>query len=279
MPADGGYSPRILRTAFFIDDHGESWPHGSPELSRALGTRLRGALLDDYLLRHLGFALVRQSSSLVECVFDIEAVSPVTLVGLLYVVGETTDRPFAFRAPADPIRIDKLVDRRAAIRLISEIIETKRVRPRFERRPCVIEQTNFAQLWRAGCEIVAAPLDDATRTQLLNTLYGGNFTLNELSEDDGHFRIKTIGENIARFDPDFAVRGIGATYHSLSDPDYGAWVCDTFDEYATLSREAVELVEANVAVPGQPDRRLSYKRLVLPVSSASRRLLLIATDV
>lgn len=279
MPADGGYSPRILRTAFFIDDHGESWPHGSPELSRALGTRLRGTMLDDYVLRQLGFALVRQTSALIECVFDVEAVSPVTLVGLLYVVGETSDRQIAIRGPAEPVRIDKLVDRRGAIRLISEIIEAKRTRPRFERRPCVIEKTSFSQLWRAGREIVAAPIEEATRLRLLDTLYAGNFTLNELDESDGHFRISAIGSSIANFDPDFLARGIGKTYHSLSDPDYGAWVSDTFDEYATLSHERTEVVEAGVQVGGSDLQRLSYTRLVLPVSSGSRRRLLVATDV
>lgn len=279
MPADGGYSPRILRTAHFIDDHGESWPHGSPELARALRTRLRGHALDDYLLRQVGFALVRQTSALVECVFDEEAVSPVTLVGVLYLVGEINDRPIAVRSPAEPIRIDRLHDRRSAISLISAIIETKRQRPRFERRPCVIEKTAFAQLWRAGREIIAAPIDDPTRLRLLETLYAGNFTLNQLNEDDGRFRISAIGGGIARYDPGFAARGVGATYHTLSDPDYGAWVSDTFDEFATLNREAAEVVDARIEVPGKPQCNLSYTRLVLPVSCRSRRYLLVATDV
>lgn len=279
MPSDGGYSPRILRTAYFIDDHGESWPHGSTELPRILRTRLRGPALDDYLIHQCGFALVRQTSALVECVFVEEAVSPVTLVGLLYVIGETVDRPISIRAPDEPVRIDRLADRRRAIARISALIESKRERPRFERRPCVIDKTSFSQLWRAGREVIAAPIDDATRVRLLDTLYNGNFTLNELDESDGHFRIKAIGQSIRKFDPEFAARGIGATYHTLSDPDYGAWVSDTFQEYATMSRECTEVVEAQVEVPGQQARRLDYTRLVLPVSAGSRRLLLVATDV
>lgn len=279
MPADGGYRPRVLRAAFFIDDHGESWPYGSAELPRALGTRLRGPALDTYLINQCGFALVRQTSALLECVFVPGAVSPITLVGLLYVIGESVDQPISIRSPDEPVRIDRLADRRSAIASISALIESKRERPRFERRPCVIDKTSFSQLWRSGREIIAAPIDDATRVRLLETLYNGNFTLNVLDDSNGHIRIDAIGRNIAKFDPDFAARGVGETYHTLSDPDYGTWVSDTFREYAAMSKECTEIVEAHVEVPGQQARRLNYTRLILPVLCGSRRMLLAATDV
>lgn len=278
MPAVGGGRSRSYQGMWLIDDDGEMWPRDSVELSRKLGTRLRGAALEDFLMRQSGFALVRLTGALVECVFDPEVVSPGALVGLLYVIGENGHLPVAIRSPADPIRVDMLCDRRRAIAQVSQLIELKRQRPRFDRRPCVIEKTGFAGRWEVAREILVSPMDESVRMHLLNTMFRGQFTLNSLDESDGSFRIDLIGHVIAGYDPRFAAKGQGMTYHSLSDPKYGEWVSDSLRNYTTQSRIHTELVDALVENPGVEPRRLSYVRLALPYSSDLRRRLLVATD-
>jgi len=84
----GLYWPRgvVVLPAVVIDDRGEIWPLGSPELRAHLPHATDNDEVAGYTVRHLGFVLVRQQGRRLRAAMRPALVKPATLIALYYCI-------------------------------------------------------------------------------------------------------------------------------------------------------------------------------------------------
>jgi hypothetical protein len=267
-----------MSMTWFIDERGEAWQSTSREVFRRLGSNRTGADLDTYLIEQMGFAGVRERPTLFEVHFSAQAVSPIALTGLLYWLTDRPQKPVTFTSRGNAVQVDIARDRSQAVAYVSRLIESRHTTPLYSRFGLVLERTQFAAIWKTADEVVRADMSDEVRARILDRLFSGSYTLNNLDPSSGHYRVTAFGSSIAKFDPAFVARGLGITYHDMSDKLYGKWIAETFRGYSGLSDVAAESVDAAIEGTGT-NNRLRYTRLVLPFEAHGRRQLLVATDV
>src|SRR5258708_6673337 len=89
-----------------VDDLGESWPAGSPEFLKRLGDDNPDYDAVDYAVRNLGYIALRRHADSVRITCRPEFVSPVSLVGLLYVLVDLHPRRVALTLFSDTWRTE-----------------------------------------------------------------------------------------------------------------------------------------------------------------------------
>lgn len=267
-----------MTMTWFIDERGEAWQSTPREVFRRLGTNRVGDDLDTYLIEQMGFAGVRERHALFEVRYAHQTVSPIALTGLLYWLTDRPQKPVTFTSLGDAVKVNIARDRSQAVAYVSRLIESRHTTPLFSRYGLVLERTPFAAIWKAAEELVRAEIADDVRNRVLDRLFSGSYTLNDFDTDAGHYRVTNFGSAIAKFDPAFVARGAGATYHDMSDKQYGRWIAETFCGYEGLDGVAAESVDAAYEGPHKSER-LRYNRLVLPYAAHGKRQLLVATDV
>jgi predicted transcriptional regulator of viral defense system len=262
-----------------IDDRGEAWTAGSSKLSVALGTRLDGRELERFVMSQMGYVTVRERDAVVEVTFEQATVSPRAIIGLLYKLAGIRGKPVALRGCSDQVGVKIIHDRGRAIAHLSEIVEIRRGGPRYAKQYAELTRTSFASNWEIAQDILASEMASESRRRVLEKLFAGAFTINQLDESDGQYRVLDWGSKVAAIDPVFSAHGAGLSYYDLSDRDYGRWIADTFKEYAGAQERRVEAVTARMSAPGLELRQYTYNRLVLPVERDGSRLLFVATDM
>src|SRR5271168_5329109 len=84
-----------------VDDQGESWQAGSPEFLKKLGDDYPDYDAVDYAVRNLGYIALRRHANSAWITCRPEFVSPVSLVGLLYVLVDLCPRRVALTLLSD----------------------------------------------------------------------------------------------------------------------------------------------------------------------------------
>lgn len=237
-----------------------------------LGTRLAPTKALQYAVKCMGWAVVRKRRGSVDAVYDRKTVCHLALVGLLdYLwrqglsvkLTETNDDCSAW------------LDLALLGNHLSELIEKRHGKQRLWRKETTIRRTPFASVLPCAMEIAHADVDDDTRERLFDSHFHGKYSMNKLDTSCGHYRVEYIGDGPAKFDPRFATRGFGDTYHTFIDNEYGQWLASAFAEMSTKTGIRVEEVSTNHSVDGPAN----YNRLLMPITRGVEKFLLVASDL
>jgi hypothetical protein len=270
-----------------VDDQGEAWADGSAELRRKLATDRTGQALSGYVVKTLGFVLIRSSRTGCVISMDADTVSPYALIGTLYWL--TDNRPErvvveqvrAANTPQLMFRYDQ------AVTFVAQKCDARSSRPLFTRHPIMLGNSPFAARWEAVKEIVTSPdIQEHVQLPILDKLLQGYFTLSRRDPETGRYMIEHVGNGIAghvfgsngRAWPALGKLPKGKTFANMSDEAYGTWLDDTFSALSEDTAPFCEFVEATLGASTHMPQRIKYSRLVLPYTRASGAYLLTASD-
>lgn len=267
-----------MSASWVLDDQGECWSATSRSLGAALHTRRQGAELTDFLVRQMGFVLVRAFPSHYELTYNAAIASPVALTSLFYWFA---DRPFRPTTCISPEATKVAAVFRTPLALFNHLgalIETRSPRPAYERFALDLDRSAFAPIWRAVAEICRTDMPLRDKLMLLDAMSAGDILVVERAAN-GDYELVRPSNAMAERDPDLCQRDHDRTLRDAFDRDFGAWTADQLMDVKSADAPFAEGISAQIAFKNYARRRYFYDRLVVPmVGSTGADALLIAVN-
>lgn len=259
-----------MRQRWMFDDAGEVWPSVEEELTRRLATHMCPRQLCDYAVTNLGFISLEDVGQSIHIRLRKSKVSPVALTSLLYCLA---DRSFG-RAVLSVLDADWTHEifgnartlyarlNRLAVemfedegdRFFQETVELDDLEP-FE--PHAI----LYRYWKSH------RLDMQNAVQLSCDLFDGRFTIVSV-QPSSDMVIEHVGGGYTTYSNSYVERAPGTRYEDEPDSVYGQWVASTHRDVHQSGEPLLEDVDALIGASRGDRRRVRYRRIVLPFTSA-----------
>lgn len=260
--------------AVVIDDAGEAWPLGAPQLREAVMCPDPDVDVIAYAVRNLGFVLLRQQGKMVRAEMRPALVKPPTLIGLYYNLVELKPQQ---------IVLSRLTGRGTSHELFDDVSEfaatierdiddegVQRHRPAYvlSRRPFgVLERSRYARfapivaMWRAA----RGYLPDDIIALLHRHRLQGRAALLRNPAGSGRLVYEHVGSTYSFVgDACLPLLLVGQDIEMLPDRDYGDWAAGSYYECLTDKEPRLETVSA---IMGRSDGQRVwsyYDRVLLP---------------
>jgi hypothetical protein len=161
-------------------------------------------------------------------------------------------------------------DGRAAIALLSYLLELKRVRPLAgANRICSQPSVRAARLWQGMKSQIAAvtarPLPRGAYAPVLDPVSSGRWTVVEVDATTGDVRVVDQGSGYPVLHPIFDATAAGRDLQSLADTQYRDWVSAAFVRVANSGQMSFDDVDAIIHWPRFGDLRTRYWRILVPL--------------
>ncbi len=249
-----------------VDDEGESWPAGSPEFLKKLGDDSPNFDAVDFAVRNLGYIALRRHAESVRIICRPDYVSPVSLVGLLYVLVDLRPRRLALTLFSDTWH-DEIV---ASVDDAMARIEAASLRSRvgFAKEPLDFSAIDRSRRMRfhalLGAWRQCSGSIETLPTALLERADVADRSLTVKLIPDGRMSIVESGPGFSLYGPSWHDTAVGRTLDEQPDQRYAAWIQDDYRRAIASGAPQFDYVDATVTVAPNRKRRLVYERLVLP---------------
>jgi hypothetical protein len=252
-----------------VDDEGESWQAGSPEFLKKLGDDHPDYDAVDYAVRNLGYIALRRHGESVRIICRAECVTPISLVGLLYLLVDLRPRRVALTLFSDTSdtwqteivgSVDDATARIEALSLKSRGGLTKEPLDfsAIDRSRRLRFHTLLGAWRQCGGAIETLP------TALLQRADAADRSVTVKLVPDGRMAIVEYGPGFSLYGASWHENALGRTLDDQPDRRYGAWLQDDYRRAIDSFTPQFDYVDVTVAVTPDRKRRLVYERLVLP---------------
>ena len=276
--------------ALIIDDKGETLPLGAPRLRELLLCPQPDFDVITYVVRHLGYVLLRRQARLVRAEMRPALVKPATLIGLYYhLLDLRPERILLSRLTADGAShelFDDMAEFAATIERSIDDEGLRRHRPAYalSQRPLQhLERPRHTRL--AQLVAVWRELRGNLPRDLLPILreYGLGPRAALLRNPEGTNRLvyEHVGSGYSFLgDACLPLLLIGADIEMLPDRDFGGWVSDAYYRCLGDAQPRLETVSAVMQRTDGQQVWSYYDRVLLPWrASGGRRYVLGASEV
>ncbi len=269
-----------------IDPNGELWDGVSEQLRHRLGAAISGPELAGYLVRNLGWVIVRSKGDVCELKCRPSMMTDATLAALLYKIHDARrGTAFAIDFGLQDGVTQVIRDVTVATTVLSSLVgnssrtETLWRGERFLSRTLSEEDTPF----NATSDQLRTILDGASNfkraadrvSQLINT----RWSLSSLSENDGDWVELFNSGGFTPFNPAYPKRQHGSRLSDYaSDVEYIRWVSQCRRQVLEQGRSDLSAVDAIVHFDRVGEARLRYNRLCIPIRYNGRNAVLMAAQ-
>jgi hypothetical protein len=249
-----------------VDDEGESWPAGSPEFLKKLGDDNPNFDAVDFAVRNLGYIALRRHADSVRIICRPDHVSPVSLVGLLYVLVDLRPRRVALTLFSDTWHDEIVASVDEAIARIEAAALTSRTGLSKESLDfSMIDRSRRMRFdallgaWKqCGGSIASLP------TALFEQADVTDRSLTVKLIPDGRMSIVESGPGFSLYGSSWHEKAVGRMLDDQPDQRYAAWIQDDYLRAIASFAPQFDYIDATVAIAPNRRRRLVYERLVLP---------------
>jgi len=264
-------------SSWIIDDDGEILHFHSQRLRTKL--RVRFLQQQDHipLLRNLGFIGLREARQGAYVTLRPLTASRVAFASLAYWLHDQSPERLLL-APLEASRcIEFFASSQQCLDRIEELMEqyqqgaTRRLFRQslaLESMPAVLRLAFEA--WR----ISGAASEFASLSHVLERELGGKYLLAEPDLDGARFIIQEAGRGLHIPDQSWAIKQRGRSIADAPDKAYGHWATEAYRNAFASGRPKLDHVEASVRWSQTAQFQHRYTRLILPVVSEGRSMLL-----
>ena len=122
-------------------------------------------------------------------------------------------------------------------------------------------------------------VDLLQRQDLLADVLQGRFLIVERLGRDDTLLIRAIGSGYRAFDTTWSAKSAGMPLDEQPDVDYGTWLGKSYLGVLARKQAQADEVDAIIYRPRYGRRRFTYRRLMLPFTTADGRQLVLSTSV
>jgi hypothetical protein len=265
-----------MQTSWIVDENGEAWLEGSADLERHLGAGRYTDTVSGFLLKKAGFARVTISRLRAHVQYCDNAVSAVTLIGVMHMLADRRIVAVTFQDPENKASTRLFPTRSTWLAHIGVCIEQRQaINPRTCRSiPSVMSP--FRDRLAAARQIVLSLSDAATRDRILNSLFSGMFILARLEGDRANPVCLAFGSQMPKYDPALDLRG--SKLADGPDGQYGTWIEAHYRRAWERAETETDDVDAYIRWSGKKPILHRYTRAIIPMLSATQdRLVLSVT--
>lgn len=252
---------------WLIDDTGEFWAWGDPQLRQHLQSTADLSSLWPFCVRNLGFIWLDTDRDRVRLRFRPDRVSKEAIAAVLFWL---FDHPplQAVLTRYDEGWHDEIV--RGASELFDRLLTLKMVAEQpsgtwFKRTPVPLTGLNSTSPLHALVtrwpQLTTSSM--AEIAELCDRLFGGTFTMVERDLNHEHV-ITHQGFGYRIYDKRYLRSAIGTRIEDDPNPDYGIWVAQGLRDVLRRQQPIIEDVDASL-VTGPTSRRVAYRRILVPL--------------
>ena len=263
-----------------IDDFGDVFRSGSPDLIRRLGYTVGGPSVENYAIENMGFVGIAEHGGKIHVRCRPALMADKTISSLLYWMFDRGNVVIVVSWLEDVWRLERAMPCRIAATFLTQLME-KRTQQPMAANPRLLSRLSdgVAHRWSkiAATTIQAtdARISTATRARALDHIFNGRWTIVEL--DLRSFSLSTVdlGDGYPPLDPGLMRGQGGFNLAGAGDRHYKEWVRENFIDVARTDQPKFEDVDAVISWPRIGDARTRYWRAVVPLDrdEASCRLL------
>lgn len=249
-----------------VDEEGESWPASSPEFLRRLGEEQPNFDAVDHAIRNLGYIGIRQGHNSVRITCRPEFVSPVSIVGLRYLLVDLGAHRVALTLFSESSRTEIVSSIEDAIARIEAL--ARHSRRGLAKTPldlATIEPTRrlrfhtLLNAWRECSGVVETlPAEILERADVVDR------SVTIRLADDGRLWTLAVGVGLSVYGPRWNETAVGRPFDDQPDRRYAAWVHTDYLQAMVSSQPVFHFIDATVASEPNQRRRFVYERLILP---------------
>lgn len=260
-----------------IDDEGRAWPDYSVALRRLLGTTRSPKALLPFVINNMGFASLGPHRT--GCILNLTAtsVSVNAVIGVIYWLSEyKPERVVVQERTAAGLR-QTLFTLPAAFKYLDCLLAQRGAQPLFAAKLLAPSASPFADRWEAARVVLQAEMAEATRTAILNKLFGNFFIITRRDSANGQFVIETVGDVYRQYRDVFGDLTAGTPLAKTLDKSYGEWVCNRYAKLDFNGAPTVERIDARFPYSQLGGTKISYTRLLIPFARGEEKFVLTAS--
>jgi hypothetical protein len=267
-----------------IDDVGMTWPGASRRLREAYDSPYSGGEFLEYAAANLGFVVISSNNRSCQIRLRPSFVKPATWRAVAATLHALVPERTVVTWLDDEWR-DELIGTwpRLSERL-AELQEaaTGHKPPVYMRREVAASELHPASvLGRIVREWTryAKPAARQELRELVGDTVGDRYVIARLRSDTGRIVFEEFGAGLYTPYETWCACAVGAPIEEQPDRDYGRWVADAY--YSVLARGTPEIadVDAIVRWPHAGRCRMRYKRLIVPLPSATEAPVLLGGSI
>jgi hypothetical protein len=267
-----------MLASWVLDDRGDIWPEASRNLGLALQTERSARALTDFLVRQMGFIVIREYQGRNELLLDPEIVSPVALTAIFCWGADRRFQPTSWVDVKTPKLARVFTNMLGLHNQVGALVERRTPRPDFELLPTEITRSSFNANLQTTVEICRSDMPVKQKLEMIETIFRGRYLL-AARHESGDYHIGEAGGYYTQHYSDFSARSIGQSFRNCADSRYGDWTADQFRLISGEDRPTTASINARILFDGRERTRVFYERLIVPFkSSYGRDTLLIASN-
>jgi hypothetical protein len=267
-----------MLASWVLDDRGDIWPEASRNLGLALNTDRSAKELTNFLIKQMGFLVMREYPGRNELMLDPAIVSPVALTAIFCWGADRRFLPTSWIDVTTPKLARVFTSALTLHNQIGALIERRTPRPNFECFEQEVRISPFGAHCKLATEISRSELHVVRKLDLLEEVLGQHLIWAERT-DVGDFAMTHATAKAASYDPEFCTNSQTKSFREASDRRFGAWTADHFKSIRYDYAPSSTSISAEVAFHKRPKQRYFYDRLIIPTaSSTGRDALLIAVN-
>ncbi len=276
------WASALRSIGIIFDDQGEAWPAVTRDLARSFNSDLSVSVLNDFVVRNLGFVQVTHIRGGVRITLRPDILSPVAYASLMQWLFDHPQRRAILTTHGDAGR-DELKGSPEKLRqALATCLHRSswRAGKQFHRArlsPTTLAPDSPLRTFRGLWEHGLSPEPDIL-ISLCNRLFKGRFALSEVTEAN-ELIIREHGRGYATYSDAYFARCIGQRIEDDPDMEYGRWTAEAHRQALTQHEPLLEDVEVAICGAGQPGRRVRYQRIIAPLHGADGREYLLSASV
>ena len=254
-----------------IDDLGQTYRSGSPELARSLGYTHGGPSVEQFAIENIGHIGITEHEGRVHVRCRPTLVSEKATAELFYHLLDHREVPVVLSWLDDVWRIERPMMFRVAVAFFNLLLD-KLTSPAIVTEPRIlsIPSASARQFWDKTAADVVPTISHAGATVVdrsaLDAVFHGRWMVVDLNFRTSQILRICRGDGYPPLGRDLFDSLIEFDLRTIPDADYRDWVVSRFFTSAERNLPQFESVDAIVGWPRTGDIRTRYWRIVAPVS-------------
>lgn len=255
-----------------IDEQGEPWLAGAPELRRRLGTVPVGADLSDHAVQEHGFVMMRERPGSLQVSLRPERVRRPTLATLFYRLAEVRPQRLVLSYLGRDWQHEVVGNAHEAMLRVEDLVASsagwhpgagytvQRHSLVMRRHPSLQELAPLLAVWHLAAGRSPCPLPEVLgRLGFLN-----RSVIVRNPARSGRMVFEHRGKSFTFYQPCWNLLAMGRDVEDQPDLDYGKHTARCYREAFAEDAPRFESIDAVIRTPGREVRRSRFDRLILP---------------
>ena len=264
---------------FLVDQDGIVSAINAPQLRTRLGSTLSAVQLADFTVRNLGFVAVGRSKRAARLWIRPQKVKPQAMAAALSWLEECSGPRIivsVFKTSwTDIVYGDFFV---ALQGIVDGVLSSARVGDFIRQDRRLDRLTGHGEQTARMCRRTASGQCDIE--DLLPMLHGplqDRYIV--LRAEDGLQRVQGCGGGMPMLSAAWRRTCVGQRFEDLHDYEFGRWSVQAYHRAASQDMPVLEDLDVIINLPGRPRSRVTYTRVILPISRSDGSRLLLGTSL